>query len=331
MSKDLITVIVPVYNVIEYLDKCIQSIINQTYKNLQIIIIDDGSNDGSGELCDYYANNDTRIEVYHKENGGVSKARNYGYYKARGKYITFLDGDDWIDKEMIENLYLALIRSKTDLSICDFYYEYDKKTVVKDVLYNQPVIINQYDLFLLAINPVYVGGFICNKLFKKEILDKISRKGDLFKNDLFYCEDLLLTCQYISLIESAIYLSKPLYHYKQRVGSATLDYSYNPKILSLCKAYEKLIDIYSLYCKDCLPILKYNYVKININIKYRIITYKSGNENLGLLEKNIKKYFKELILDSNLKLTKKINMILSYFFPVLIGNLKVYIKNKKIG
>lgn len=329
MNKELVTIIVPVYNVLEYLDKCIQSLINQTYTNLQIIMIDDGSNDGSGELCDYYAKNDKRIEVYHKENEGVSKARTYGYHKARGKYITFVDSDDWIDKEMIESLYLALLKNNTDLSICDFYYEYDKKTIVKDALYKQHVIINQYDLFLLAINPVYVGGFVCNKLFKKEILDKILRKGELFQEELFYCEDLLLTCQYIPLIESAIYLSKPLYHYRQRVGSATLDYSYNPKILSLCKAYEKLIDIYSLYRKDLLPILKYNYVKININIRYRIITCKSGNEKLALLDKNIKKYFKELICDSNLKLTKKINMILSYFFPVLIGNLKVYIKKIK--
>ena len=99
--EELISVIVPVYNVEKYLNRCVESIMNQTYKNLQIILIDDGSNDRSGKICDEYAEKDKRIEVIHKENAGVSAARNKGLDKAKGEWITFVDADDWIEKTFV--------------------------------------------------------------------------------------------------------------------------------------------------------------------------------------------------------------------------------------
>ena len=98
--NELISIVVPVYNVRQYIEKCIDSIINQTYKNLEIILVDDGSTDGSGELCDELKKLDFRIKVYHKENGGLSDARNYGVDRAKGMYIGFVDSDDYVDLEM---------------------------------------------------------------------------------------------------------------------------------------------------------------------------------------------------------------------------------------
>ncbi|EPX11381.1 glycosyltransferase family 2 protein [Streptococcus agalactiae] len=112
-----ISIIIPVYNVKKYLNDCIQSVINQTYNNLEIILIDDGSTDGSGDYCDEIAKKDSRIFVYHKTNGGLSEARNVGIKISTGKYITFIDSDDYIENLYIETLYNSLIEYKADMSL----------------------------------------------------------------------------------------------------------------------------------------------------------------------------------------------------------------------
>ncbi len=122
----LISVIVPVYNVEKYLDRCVESIVNQTYKNLEIILVDDGSPDNSGALCDEWAKKDTRIRVFHKENGGLSDARNAGTDYAEGDFITFVDSDDYILPQYVECLYNNLIATNSDVSCCDFKEIYDE-------------------------------------------------------------------------------------------------------------------------------------------------------------------------------------------------------------
>ena len=109
---DKISVIIPVYNVEKYLDKCIMSVINQSYKNLEIIIVDDGSTDNSRVLCDKYAKIDNRIKVFHKKNGGLSDARNFGLKHATGEFIAFLDSDDWVDKDLYKILYDNIFKYK---------------------------------------------------------------------------------------------------------------------------------------------------------------------------------------------------------------------------
>ncbi len=117
--KDLITVVVPVYKVEKYIDRCVTSIINQTYKNLQIILVDDGSPDNCGKICDEYAKKDNRIEVIHKENGGLSDARNAGINIAKGKYIAFVDSDDYVANDYIEYMYKILKKENAKISICE--------------------------------------------------------------------------------------------------------------------------------------------------------------------------------------------------------------------
>ena len=116
--NNLISVIIPVYNVENYLDECIQSVLQQTYKNLEIILVDDGSTDNSGVICDEYKDKDTRITVLHQKNGGISKARNVGIEYAHGEYIGFVDSDDFIHPQMYELLYAAIHKEQTDVAPC---------------------------------------------------------------------------------------------------------------------------------------------------------------------------------------------------------------------
>jgi len=127
----LISIIVPIYNIAEYASECIQSLINQTYKNIEIILVDDGSTDHSPVICDEFAEQDERIKVIHKRNGGLSDARNAGLDVATGEYIGFVDGDDWVDEDMYETLYHLIYEHQADISICTHYTELPNRTKVK--------------------------------------------------------------------------------------------------------------------------------------------------------------------------------------------------------
>ena len=129
MNKELISIVVPVYNVEKYLDKCVKSIINQTYDNLQIILVDDGSKDNSGKLCDLWEQRDRRIITKHKDNGGLSDARNYGVKFAEGKYVMFVDSDDIISEYIVEYLMKLIYETNSDISICDHCIVIRRKTL----------------------------------------------------------------------------------------------------------------------------------------------------------------------------------------------------------
>ena len=129
--EELVTIVVPVYKVEKYIDKCINSILSQTYKNLEIILVDDGSPDDCGKICDRYAKLDTRINVIHKENGGLSDARNAGNDVAKGKFISFIDSDDYIEPEYIEILYKAIKKDETDIAISSHKVIYESGAILE--------------------------------------------------------------------------------------------------------------------------------------------------------------------------------------------------------
>lgn len=133
MEKDKVSVVVPIYNVENYLEECIESILNQTYSNIEVILIDDGSTDGSGALCDEYKKKDKRIYVLHKKNGGLSDARNMGIDNAKGEYITFVDSDDIIARDMIEYLLCLLNTYKADMAVCQCDYVDENSKLIKNI------------------------------------------------------------------------------------------------------------------------------------------------------------------------------------------------------
>jgi len=192
MKNVKISVIIPVYNVIDFLKECLGSVLNQTYKNLEIILVDDGSTDGSSQICDEYKKKDRRIQVIHKENGGLSDARNYGMKYAKGEYIAFLDSDDYVENTMYEKLYNKAISENADYVECDFYWVYpNKKKEDKGFRYT-----NKKEMF------VHARVVAWNKLIKRDVIKEKFPYGKLLPN-----------------ITKFAFVEEPLIYYIQRENS----------------------------------------------------------------------------------------------------------------
>lgn len=296
--EELVSVIVPVYNSEKYLKQCIESIINQTYKNLEIIIIDDESTDKSGEICDEYKKIDYRIQVIHKKNEGVSIARNYGIHISKGKYIAFVDSDDYIEENMIKELVGNIIEFDAEVSICGYKILYEKSNNVKlSDNKNVTVKLSSRETLEMIFNSNKINGFLWNKIFQRKIL-----KERLLREDIDICEDLLLVCEILNDIQNVCYTSKQLYNYRNSEISVTLNpnkiYEKNGK----CKystAYEEILKIIK-YDKDIKDIIKLREIKTILESYY-------------------------IIIRSNYK-SKKIN---EYTFKFLKENLVFYLLNRK--
>lgn len=218
-ENQLISVIVPVYNVEKYLDKCIESIVSQSYTNLEIILVDDGSTDNSGEKCDIWAKKDDRISVIHKENGGLGNARNVGMCHANGEWIGFVDSDDFIEKNMYELLYSTCMENNADLgmvAICYFangQYQAIHKHTGSVVTYQGIQWIDEYYGKNRAGNIIPSA---CCKLYKSELI--INKR---FSEGRYY-EDLTIAAQVLNDARRIVYVDNALYIYrKDRVESIT--------------------------------------------------------------------------------------------------------------
>lgn len=185
--NDLISIIVPIYNVEKYISKCIDSLIDQTYVNTEIILVDDGSTDQSGKICDFYEKKDSRIKVIHKKNGGLSDARNSGIKIAKGNYFSFIDGDDYINNKTIEFLYNAAINYDSSISICNMKRFYEDNTIEDFYCPTQnTVCLNGIDRFKTLNQPS-----VCNKLFHRILFDEIKFPKGKYYEDTFVYHELL--------------------------------------------------------------------------------------------------------------------------------------------
>jgi len=207
-----ISIIVPVYKVEQYLPKCIESIISQTYTNWELILVNDGSPDSSGEICDRYAAKDSRIRVFHKPNGGVSSARNKGVEMALGDYAIHVDPDDWIEIDMLKKLVSMLSKDKVDLIIFDYITINGLKTQT----------VKQCPTKLNAKNVLYdlfgnIHGSCCNKLISKEYYKRIK-----FYEQVSICEDLLYIFQVLQMNPKIGYLNDALYNYRLDSNDSSL-------------------------------------------------------------------------------------------------------------
>ena len=215
----MISIIVPIYNVEKYLSKCIDSILAQTYNDIEVILVDDGSPDNCPMICDEYAQKDNRVIVIHQKNAGVSAARNAGLKAAHGEYIGFVDPDDWISSSMYQEMITALERENADLAICGYDY-YDENGAVDTARrYKEKAdeIITQKEFMSrLSDMPPTVRQGTCNKLFRAELLSDIS-----FKKHMHSAEDVLFLSEYSSRICKVIIVHKPHYKNLVRTGSAT--------------------------------------------------------------------------------------------------------------
>lgn len=234
MKKDLISIIIPVYNVEKYIEKCLESVINQTYNNIEIILIDDGSLDDSGKICDEYAKKDKRIVVIHKNNEGVSVARNVGIKKSKGKYVAFIDSDDYVEENYVEKLYITI--DEKDMAIVGAKRINEKGKIIE----KSSVIVQEYSqneaIQQLLLEKIY-GPELWGKLFKTEILKKLE-----FRKDMTVGEDFDLLYRYLQYIQRVkIDTTETLYNYILRNGSI-MNSSFNPNWFKDMQVCEKIIN-----------------------------------------------------------------------------------------
>lgn len=222
-KNDLISVIVPVYRVEPYIEKCIDSIVNQTYERLEIILVDDGSPDTCGEICDRYAKEDSRIRVIHKENGGLSDARNVGMERASGEYIAFIDSDDWIEPNMIEVLYRACVDSGARMACCgrfDANEDYSKR---KGICPNKDEVVSTEDMLNYMLSSNGTSCIACDKLYHKDLF-----LGVRFPKGKIY-EDIPTVYKCVIRAEKIALCAIPLYNYYHR-STAITNMSFSPRL-----------------------------------------------------------------------------------------------------
>jgi len=220
--KEKISVIVPIYNVAEYLPKCISSILSQSYENLEVILINDGSTDQSGAICGEYAQKDPRIKVIHQENKGISAARNAGLRCASGDYIAFVDGDDWIVADMYERMIAAHQMHRVSMVACAWYIDtvVTKVTELRGI--SEESLIGQRELLTLIYRPSILNGVVWNKLIRADMIyDSKHNVKHYFDESIKVWEDVLWLSKIILSQKSSAYLMPDhLYHYIHRKDSA---------------------------------------------------------------------------------------------------------------
>ena len=279
MKNDLISIIIPVYKVEKYLEKCIESVLKQTYTNLQIILVDDGSPDNCGKICDEYAKKDPRIEVIHKVNGGLSDARNVGIAKAKGKYIGFVDSDDYIKEDMYEILINLIKEYDADVSICNLYDVIDGKEYIR----NNENGIQEYsrlEILKEVLLDKNIQSYAWNKLYKKELFDEIKYLiGKKY-------EDIGTTFYVFEKCNKIVVTSEPEYYYLKRSDSLV-----NNVTESTVLDYTDIIIQRYLYTqKNIEELRKYN----NYYLAKTLITAHNDIELLGSISEKMQEKYKEL-------------------------------------
>lgn len=234
-NRCLISIVVPIYNVEKYLEQCLDSIVNQTYTNLEIILLNDGSKDSSGDICNRYAEKDSRVSVVHKDNEGVSKTRNKGIELSHGDYVMFVDSDDWLDLDMCEQLMNAITLYNVDMAMCTYVREYPEKSIPK-LLHSDDVVFSGIEFRRKLCGPMG------KELNKPENMDSYnstwgklypvsSAKKHFFTDlkEIGVAEDLLYNIEFAADINNVVYINQPMYHYRKNVVTS-ITAVYKPKL-----------------------------------------------------------------------------------------------------
>ena len=259
-----ISIVVPVYKVEKYLSKCIDSLINQTYADLEIILVDDGSPDNSGHICDEYAKKDKRIKVIHKENGGLSDARNKGIEIARGEYITFIDSDDYVSLKYCEILYNTIQKHHADIAVSN-YLKFNENEEVKEQTINGEIVMTSIQALehLYTKNEAVAMRTAWGKLYKKTLFSSIRYPKGKINEDEFVIHHLY------DKAKKVVFVKNPLYYYLQRTSSI-MGGEFTEKRLDGLEALEERIEFFEKKglhhlkfeaCRDYNHFIKYNYYR----------------------------------------------------------------------
>lgn len=279
MKNDVISIVVPVYNVEKYLERCINSIINQTYENIEIILVNDGSTDNSLEICNKYIKKDSRIKLINKQNGGLSDARNVGIDNAIGKYITFVDSDDYIDVDYVEFLYKLIKKYNTRLSLCSYKAIYENGTVLTQENNNEYT-LNAHDTLEKMLYHDDFNVSTWAKMYDITLFENVRfPKGKIF-------EDALTTYKLVDQCDLISIGLTSKYNYMIR-GNSILTGNFNNKKLTLPSAYEEMGDYILNKYPDLKDAVIRSRVYANISTLRQIINLKP---RLKKEETKLKKY-----------------------------------------
>lgn len=319
--KGLISIVVPIYNVEKYIDKCIESLINQTYKNIEIILVDDGSKDNCGNIIENFAKKDRRIKIIHKENGGLSDARNYGIDIAKGEYICFVDSDDYVKKDMCECMLKLSEKYNSDITILNRIYKFDngdeKLRFIDD---NKILELNKEEALieLNSFNNFDMSAW--GKLYKMKLFENIRFPVGRLSEDYFIMYKLFDNSNKI------VYSSYPVYYYMQRDGSISKSKKINYDYIEA--SYNQMIEIEEKY-PNLKGVVHTSYVLANLTV-YNLHLKKKvkcTKENKKLFKKRVKENMKYV---KNNKYISKDRKIQTYIFSksIFIYNIIFYLYKK---
>lgn len=289
-----ISVIIPVYNVQDYLCQCVDSVLQQTYPWIEIILVNDGSTDKSGKICDEFQRYNSNIVVIHKENGGLSDARNVGYASSTGDYIFFLDSDDWIEKDTLKTLYELVQSRNTDIAVANYWYQYCDHKVAANTL-EQDVVLNKNEAMEVLLQNTLIKNFAWGKLYRRKLLEGLKFPvGKLF-------EDVYWTHLVFDRATRVVVSEQELVHYRQRNDS--ISYQFDVKKIDILQGYmERRIFIERFY-SQFVSIVDENIMKVTLGIyvesirhfqwkrhKFIVKTLIESSEtfvNMGILESGV--------------------------------------------
>lgn len=310
---DLISVIIPIYKVEKYIHKCINSVLNQTYKNLEIILVDDGSPDKCGEICDEYKKSDSRIKIIHKKNGGLSDARNKGIEIMTGDYVAFIDSDDYVDKNYIKELYESIKTNQAGIAVCNYYKYYDnigKKEYDKKSLNDKKIFNNIEALKDVLTTYSVIDVVTWNKLYKSELFIKNQIRFPFGKLH----EDNFTTYKLLYFSNKTIFIEKPLYYYRLRSNSIMTS-GFNTRRLDVLEAGVETKEFIKKHLPYLYAYAEANFAVLEIGI-LNLLVNSSNNKTKDIIvwqkiKRDILNNFFRYMANEQIKIKQKICLLIS--------------------
>ena len=321
LNKGKVSIVVPVYKVEKYIHRCVDSILNQTYKRLEIILVDDGSPDHCGEIADHYQQKDSRVTVLHKENGGLSDARNHGMNLVSGEYTMFVDSDDWLKRNAVERMVKHSEKYEADVVQSTFYYAYEDRMLIDNRFHHmdeEALRLDNKSLMYELVKNEKVKNFAWGKLYKTELVKTIPfKKGVLF-------EDVFWAHQVMHKVNRFVLMHQPLYYYYQRDDSIVASYTIrNLDMIEGLKMRHKFIE---KHYKELTAESHKSILKASL-IHYNILSRNRKKDRYGRFRREIKSYiiknssmFKTAVQnDKQLKLQLYLFLAHPYFNIAFLG------------
>lgn len=301
----MISIIVPVYNVEKFLNRCVSSILNQTYKNYEVLLIDDGSTDASGRICDSISQNEEKVKVIHQKNQGLSGARNTGIQYAKGEFITFIDSDDFIDERYLQLLLENLINNDADISCCDYLRTAKTSVIKQNVDKKNDIVLTADDIITFFLEKELVSA--CGKLYKKNIFNEIRFPIGKINEDISTIFKVFMNAKCV------VYSFEKLYYYYRNQESITKR-KFTSKNMDLIDAWKEVYILSSCYPPIIQQLAAFRLQKAYFTLLGIIAFYgtKKGEKELELqreIYSLFKKNFENIIVSDYISINRKLAMI----------------------